>query len=96
MAKIGYNNETIKVLSVASEISLIIALPIIILGLLGKHLDTKYNTGYFVYLGILLAIGVTSLWLYRRFNEMLEKLKEAAKIKSKDQTEDQKKEQQQK
>ncbi|HBH46795.1 MAG: hypothetical protein A2445_02385 [Candidatus Jacksonbacteria bacterium RIFOXYC2_FULL_44_29] len=59
------------VVSLALELGFIIALPIVILGLTGKYLDTRLATGaVFKIVGMLLAITVTSLWISRRFAEI--------------------------
>lgn len=81
MSKKGTGLELAQVLSITFEMGFVIALPLVIFGLLGKFLDSKYNTGYYVYLGIALAITLTSILLYRRFARILEKLKEETKIK---------------
>lgn len=93
MSKKGSGLELAQVFSITFEMGFMIALPLVIFGLLGKFLDNKYHTGYYVYLGIALAITLTSILLYRRFARILEKLKEEIKIKQaennqkKDQTE---------
>lgn len=76
-----YSQETASVLSVAFEMGFVIALPILVFALLGKWLDQKQHTHYFVLIGILLALGCSCFWLYRRFSEMIKKLEQAAKIK---------------
>lgn len=70
-------------MAVAFELGLAIALPITFLATLGKWLDTKHDTGYFVYLGIVIALVITTAWLYGRFAAYIEKLNEAAHIKKK-------------
>ncbi len=59
----------------ASEFGFVIALPIIGLGLLGKWMDSRYGTKYFVLVGILLAIFVTTVWIARRLKGIMEDLK---------------------
>ncbi|TSC65342.1 MAG: hypothetical protein G01um101477_516 [Candidatus Doudnabacteria bacterium Gr01-1014_77] len=80
----NYSYESARVMSVAFELGFIIALPIVLLGLGGKWLDTKYGTGYYIYIGIALAIILTSFWMYSRFKAFIDKLKEAAKGVGKD------------
>ena len=80
----NYGYESARVMSVAFELGFIIALPIVLLGLGGKWLDTRYGTGYFIYIGIAIAIILTSTWMYSRFKAFIDKLKEAAKIEGKD------------
>lgn len=68
-----------KVIGIAFELGFIIALPIICFGLIGKKLDQKFSTHYFVYVGIVLAISLTTIWIYHRFEDMLETLRKASK-----------------
>lgn len=76
----SYAYESAKVLSVAFELGFVIALPIVGFGLLGKWLDQKQGTHYFIYIGIVVAIIATSVTVYRRFAALIEKLRVAAKI----------------
>lgn len=78
-------------MSVAFELGFIIALPIVILGMAGKWLDQRNHTGYFIYLGIALAVLSTSIWMYARFAELIRKLEEAAQLKKSEQKEEDKK-----
>jgi pheromone shutdown protein TraB len=78
---INYAKESGQILGVAFELGFLIALPIVILALGGKRLDLKYHTHYFVYLGILTAIVVTCLLIYKRFSALLNTLKKAGDIK---------------
>ncbi len=66
-------------MSVAFELGFVIALPIVGFGLLGKWLDSKHNTHYFVFLGIAVAIIFTSIAVYKRFAALIEKLNQAAR-----------------
>lgn len=68
------NNQLNKwrVASLALELGFIIALPLVILGMLGKYLDGKFGSYPWVTLvGILLAIGSTTVWMVRRFKELM-------------------------
>lgn len=61
-----------KVASIALELGFIIALPLVILGLLGKSLDGKFGSYPWITLaGILIAIGSTTVWMVRRFKELM-------------------------
>ena len=61
-----------KIASLAAEMGFIIALPLVALGFLGKWLDAKWGTEPWVTVaGILLAIISTTVWLTRRFKELL-------------------------
>ncbi len=77
MKKIVIDN--IKVIGIAFELGFIIALPIVALGLIGKKIDQKFSTHFFVFIGIALAISLTTVWIYRRFEGMLETLRRASK-----------------
>lgn len=59
----------------ASEFGFVIALPIIGLGLVGKWIDQKRQTKYFVLLGILLAITVSTIWIAQRLKGIMKDLK---------------------
>lgn len=61
--------------SFASEFGFIIALPLIGLGLLGKWLDAKHHTKYFVLIGILIAIISSTFWISKRLKGIMESLK---------------------
>jgi len=76
-----YARESAKVMGVAFELGFLIALPIVVLALLGKYLDQKNHTGYFIYIGIALAILTSSFTIYRRFAAMIQKLNDAAGLK---------------
>jgi len=65
-----------KAISLALELGYIIALPIIALGLLGKWADGRWGTEPWLTLaGILLAIITTTIWLSRRFRDILQAMK---------------------
>ncbi|OGE89717.1 MAG: hypothetical protein A2722_03425 [Candidatus Doudnabacteria bacterium RIFCSPHIGHO2_01_FULL_50_11] len=55
----------------AWELGYIIALPLLILLLLGKYLDERYGTDPWLKIaGFIIAITATILWLTRRFREI--------------------------
>ncbi len=85
-----YGPETVKVMAVAFEMGFIIALPIVFFAFLGKTLDAKYHTNYLIFVGIILAVLSSTIWIYRRFAEMIKKLEEAAKIKKSQDNQDNK------
>ncbi|MBI3952857.1 MAG: AtpZ/AtpI family protein [Candidatus Doudnabacteria bacterium] len=61
-----------KVLSLSMELGFIIALPLVALGLAGKWLDGKLGTTpWFTLAAIILAITATTVWLIKRFKELL-------------------------
>ena len=62
-----------KVVVLALELGYIIALPIVILGLAGKYLDERTGADpVFKIIGLLLAIAVSTIWLYRKFSEIFQ------------------------
>lgn len=74
----AYSAAGAQAISIAFELGFIIALPIVALALAGKWLDGKYHVGYFLYIGIALAVISSTAWLYARFKALLEKLSSAA------------------
>ena len=62
-----------ELVSLAFELGYIIALPLLAFILAGKYLDQRFGTHpYLKLLGLLLAIGATTLWLIKRFLEIFE------------------------
>jgi hypothetical protein len=61
-----------RLVGLSMELGYIIALPLVVLGLLGKYLDNRWHTAPWLTLaGILLAITSTTIWLIQRFKEMI-------------------------
>jgi len=77
----SYGFETAKVLSVAFEMGFVIALPIVVLGYFAKRLDDQHHTHWFVYLAIVVALAISTTWLYQRLQELAKKLKDASSNK---------------
>jgi len=60
-----------RLVSLASELGFIIALPLLAFALLGKWLDSRFGSSPWLTLaGILFAIVITTVWLTRRFKEL--------------------------
>lgn len=59
--------------SLASEMGFIIALPLLALALAGKWLDHRLHTSIplFTLLGVVLAITSTTIWLTKRLKEYI-------------------------
>ena len=74
-----YLPEMAIVSSVAFELGFIMAIPVILFGSLGRWLDARYETSYFVLLGIALALFSSSIWVYKRLSGMIERLNKAVK-----------------
>ena len=64
-----------KTLGFATEFGFIIALPLVAFLFLGKYLDNKYQTEYFALIGILLALTLSTTWLYRKIRSILNDLR---------------------
>lgn len=61
-----------KIIHFAFEMGFIIAIPLLVLILLGKWLDAKFGTDPgFALAGTLLAIASTVVWLGRRFKQLM-------------------------
>ena len=57
------------------EFAVIIALPLIGGIYLGQWLDMRYNQKFFVIIGILLALGLSSYMIYRKIKDVIKLLK---------------------
>ncbi|MEJ0021161.1 MAG: AtpZ/AtpI family protein [Candidatus Doudnabacteria bacterium] len=59
--------------SLATEMGFIIALPLLVFALGGKWLDARMHnsTPWFTLLGILLAITSTTIWLTRKIKDLI-------------------------
>lgn len=61
-------------LSLAWDLGLMIALPIVIFGSIGKYVDGRFGTRPgFTLLGIGLAMVASSTWMYRQIKNLLPK-----------------------
>jgi LPXTG-motif cell wall-anchored protein len=61
-----------RLASIAFDMGFIIALPVVVLGLLGKYLDGKFETTPWLTLaGIILAGITTSIWLTKKFKSLM-------------------------
>ena len=76
--KNNYSFQMAETLSIVFEMGLVIALPIVVLGLGGKWLDRREHTQIFVYAAIVLALLISTVWLYKRFDALIQKLKDAS------------------
>lgn len=62
-------------LAMAGQLGFIIALPLVLLALLGRWLDQRYNASpLFLLLGVLLALVVTVVWFAFKAKAMLRDL----------------------
>ena len=60
-----------KALGIATEFGLIIIIPLLAFGYLGKWLDHRYHQNFFVFLGIVLAITTSGLWFFKIIRELM-------------------------
>lgn len=68
------NNQIDKwrVANLGMEMGFIIALPLLVFILIGKHFDAKlHTTPWLTLAGILLAIVLTTVWLTRRLKQFI-------------------------
>lgn len=64
----------IAVLGLLGNLGFLIAVPLVVLGLLGRALDNKFGTAPGLLLGgILMSIVITGILVYRRIRTLLEK-----------------------
>lgn len=65
----------VSMYSVAVDFGMIISLPLVAGVLIGRYLDTKYNTKYFVIIGILSALTISVVGLTKQIIKLKEKYK---------------------
>lgn len=54
-------------LRIAGDFGVVIAVPVVVLALFGRWLDTQYQTGWaFTILGFLIAAAISSIGIYRK------------------------------
>ena len=76
-----YKMEGMQVLGVAFELGFIIALPIVLFAFLGKWLDRHFHHSFYIYVGIVLALTSSVLWIYARLQPLVSRLQNASKLK---------------
>jgi F0F1-type ATP synthase assembly protein I len=64
-----------RMFAFAADFAVIIAVPLLVFIYLGRWFDKKYSTEYFVVVGILLAILISSLLIYRSLKKITKDLK---------------------
>ena len=63
------NNKTdkVSVFSLAFELGYIVAIPVVVLALVGRMIDKKLDSSpWFLLLGIVIAIVVSTYWIYKK------------------------------
>ena len=66
---------SLKAFQISAEFGFVMALPLIGLGLLGKWMDSRYNSGLFLPLGIITSLIISSTWLYRIIKQLSKDIK---------------------
>jgi hypothetical protein len=64
-----------QLLGITGEFAYLIGVPLVVGILAGKWLDEKYSTHFFVIIGILLALAVSSFGIYRAIVRILDDLR---------------------
>ncbi|MFA5926367.1 MAG: AtpZ/AtpI family protein [Parcubacteria group bacterium] len=68
------DQESWSAASLAWELGYLIAIPLVVLALLGRFIDRKYHTEpWFFLLGIILAILITSYTVYKKSKDIIDK-----------------------
>lgn len=64
-----------RAVSFAGEFGFVIALPLVVFVYAGKWLDARYNSKWFVVVGLLISISLSTVWLTRVIRRILDDLK---------------------
>lgn len=59
-----------KALSFSFQFGLMIVIPLVVFGLLGKWLAGKYDNKAYYYGALLLAIITSTIWFYKKINDL--------------------------
>ena len=71
------NSITMRmVLAISFEFGFIITIPLIGLGSLGKWLSVKYDNRLYLAGALVLALLISTVWLYKNINKLYKKLTE--------------------
>ncbi len=68
----GFTNKL--ALTIALEFGFIIAIPLLVFSLIGKWLANHYHNRLFLIFALVLALIVSSSWLYIKINDIYERL----------------------
>lgn len=62
------------------ELGFVIAIPLVVFSLGGRYVDRAYDTGPWFFLGgLVLAIAVTTVYVYRKFASLLKDVNDQTK-----------------
>jgi amino acid transporter len=75
----SYWVQSLGAIGVAFELGFIIALPVAVLAFFGKKLDTHFGTHFIVYIGLVIALTSSVLWLYARLDALVIRLQKISK-----------------
>lgn len=67
--------KAVSLYGVAIDFALIIAIPLIVLAILGKYLDNRYNTKFFILIGLFIAIIVSVIGIKNQIKKLQELMK---------------------
>ncbi|MBL8030040.1 MAG: AtpZ/AtpI family protein [Candidatus Doudnabacteria bacterium] len=67
--------NAMSMFSVAIDFALILSLPLVAFSLLGRWLDNRYNQKFFVIIGLLFAIFVSSVAIAKQINKLSKLIK---------------------
>lgn len=59
-----------KSLSIALQFAFIVLLPLLVFGLTGRWLATKYENKFWLIGGLIVALTITTLWFYRKISDL--------------------------
>ena len=65
---------TAKTLAIALEFGFIIAIPLLTFIFLGKYLNKRYDQTFFTIIGVLLALTVSTIWLYKKIKDLKDEI----------------------
>lgn len=63
----------VSVFSLAFELGYMVAIPIVVLALLGRLIDKKLDSSpWFLLLGIIISIVVSTYWVYKKTTDIID------------------------
>ena len=72
-------------LKLLGDLGFIIAIPLVVLGLLGRFLDKKFNSSPWLLLaGLFISLVISSIYIYKKTLELTKQMEEASKDKPKE------------
>ncbi|EKE22249.1 MAG: hypothetical protein ACD_7C00016G0010 [uncultured bacterium] len=65
--------DKVSVFSLAFELGYIVAVPIVVLALVGRVIDKKLDSSpWFLLLGIVISIVVSTYWIYKKTTDIID------------------------